>query len=188
MQFYQVIDNRTSIKNFKSSPIDQGKLSRMVSASMNAPSWKNQTSYKMILVDDVNEKEKLAQAIENKDDTAARSVREAPVTAVMVGDPSISGVVDDKEYYLVDGAIAMEHFVLAATNEGYGSCWIAAFDENKVKESLSIPNNYRVIAMTPIGEMEEQKEKYPEKDVRDHIFSNKWDNAYITNSSELGIH
>jgi len=92
----------------------------------------------------------------------------------------LSGVIDDKEFYLVDSAIAMEHLVLAATNEGYGTCWIASIDENKVKQILDIPQNYRVVAMTPIGEVG----SYPSHDNnktqdQNHVFLNSWNNSIM---------
>ena len=181
MQFYDVIQSRTSVKRFKSTPIDKEKLARMVNAAMLSPSWKNHTSYKFILVDDPKEKELLAQAIMNDTNEAAAAIKEAPMAVVVVGAPADSGIVEGREYYLVDGAIALEHFVLAATNEGYGTCWIASVDENKISQVLSIPNNYKVVAMTPIGEVQEKKEHYPEKDIGNYVFVNRWDNAYTEN-------
>lgn len=178
MQFYDVIKDRTSVKEFKSTPIDSTKLDRMINAAMMSPSWRNNTSYSFVLVSDKNEREALASTIKNDTDRAAMAVKEAPMTAVVVSDPSQSGVVADREYYLVDSAIAMEHFVLAATNEGYGTCWIASIDEDKIREILNIPHNYRVIAMTPVGEPEEINEHHNKKDVRDHIFLNSWGNPY----------
>jgi nitroreductase len=45
----------------------------------------------------------------------------------------------------------MQQLVLAATDLGLGTCWIGAFDNAKVKEILEIPENIKVVAMTPIG-------------------------------------
>jgi nitroreductase len=103
------------------------------------------------------------------------------MTAIVVADPASSGEVENKEYYLVDSAIAMEHFILSATNEGYGTCWIAALDEDIIKSALSIPQNYKVVALTPIGEISESKEHYEKKDVRDFVFLNSWENSYSEN-------
>jgi nitroreductase len=41
--------------------------------------------------------------------------------------------------------------MLAAWNHGVGSCWLAAFNEQKVKEILAIPSKIRVVAMSPFG-------------------------------------
>jgi nitroreductase len=178
MEFYDVVKIRKSIKKFKNTPISTEKLTRMIDAAMMSPSWKNNSSYKFILVDEKNQLEQISKAIMNKDNSAAQSITDAPMTAVIVADPEESGEVENKEYYLVDSAIAMEHFVLSATNEGYGTCWIAAIDEDIIKKALSIPQNYKVVALTPIGEIAESNEHNDKKDVSDFVFLNSWGNAY----------
>ncbi|MCJ7691264.1 MAG: nitroreductase family protein [Clostridiaceae bacterium] len=181
MDFYDVVKTRKSIKKFKDTPIDTNKLDRMVNAAMMSPSWKNNTSYKFILVNDKTKLEQISKAINNKDNSAAQSIIEAPMTAIVVANPESSGEVEEKEYYLVDSAIAMEHFILSATNEGYGTCWIAALDEDIIRNTLSIPQNYKVVALTPIGEIFESKEHNEKKDVKNFVFLNAWDSAYSQN-------
>ena len=136
MEFYDVVKSRKSIKKFKNTPVNKEKLTKMIEAAMMSPSWKNNTSYKFILVDEKNKLEQISKSIMNKDDSAAQSILEAPMTAVIVADPDASGEVENREYYLVDSAIAMEHFILSATNEGYGTCWIAAIDEDIDRKSV----------------------------------------------------
>ena len=51
----------------------------------------------------------------------------------------------------MDVAIAMQNMILAATALGYGTCWIGAFQGDKVKKLLEIPEDMDVIALTPIG-------------------------------------
>lgn len=184
MDFYEVIENRASVKKYRNNSIKEEKLTRMINAAMLSPSWRNNTSYKIILINDQREKEMLANAIINETNEAANAVREAPLTVVFVAEPDASGNIEGREYYLVDGAIAMEHFVLAAANEGYDTCWIASIDEDKVRKALSIPNNYRVVALTPVGEGAEGKEHHIKKDVRKHVFLNTWGNPYTENDSE----
>lgn len=183
MQFYDVIEKRKSIKKFKSSPINEEKLNRIIKATMMAPSWKNKTSYKFILIKKEEEKNKIADTILNSTNEAKNSVEEAPMVAIVVADPSLSGEVNNREYYLVDSAIAMEHFILAATEEGYGTCFIGAIDEDKIKDIAKIPNNYRVVAITPIGEIAEYAEHYPEKNIKDYIFIDHFNNPYSSSSS-----
>ena len=178
MEFYDVVKSRKSIKKFKDTPINSQKLDRMIDAAMRSPSWKNNSSYKFIIVDDKNVLDQISKSIMNKDDSAAQSILEAPMTVIIVADPGSSGEVENKEYYLVDSAIAMEHFILSATSEGYGTCWIAAIDEDIIKKALSIPQNYKVVAMTPIGEIAESKEHNDKKNTSDYVFLNKWDKSY----------
>ena len=53
--------------------------------------------------------------------------------------------------YPIDLGIALEHLILAAAEQGLGTCWIGAFKEQLVKDILSIPADVRVVALTPVG-------------------------------------
>ncbi|CAH2213422.1 nitroreductase family protein [Tepidibacter aestuarii] len=179
MQFYDVINERKSIKNFKNTPIQKDKLDRILTATIMSPSWKNNKCFKFILVDNETQKQELSMAVMNNVNSASNSVTQAPLVVVVVADPSSSGSIDNKDLYLVDSGIAMEHLVLACTNEGYGTCWIASLDEDKIKKTLCIPDKYRVVAMSPMGEYSDYDDNQSNKDtINDHICLNKWDSPY----------
>ena len=61
--------------------------------------------------------------------------------------------------YPIDVAIALDHSSLAAVEQGLGTCWVGAFNEQKVKEILGIPEEVRVVALMPIGYPATQKIK-----------------------------
>jgi len=177
MEFYNVIEKRTSNKTYKSTTIPTEKLDKMIQAALMAPSWKNETCYRFIFINENSQKEKIASAIINNDNEAANAVMSAPLVALIVADPSKSATIDGKPYFMIDCGIAMEHLILAATNEGYGTCWIGSFDEEAIRMILNIPSNFRVVAMTPIGETSEGAEHYPPKDSSSHIYYNNWENT-----------
>jgi len=177
MEFYKVIENRTSNKSYKSTPIPKEKLDRIINAALIAPSWKNETCYRFVFINQQNQKDQISNTIINKTDQTANGVKQAPLLAVIVADPFESGYTGGKSYYMVDCGIAMEHLVLAATNEGYGTCWIGSFDEEEVRKILNIPQNFRIVAMTPIGESDECDEHYAPKNYTQHIYYNNWDNT-----------
>lgn len=174
MQFYETIEKRNSANKYSDEPIDKESLSRMINAAMRSPSWKDNTSYKFILVDDMALKEKIAETILNDTDEMVEALKQAPLIAVVIGNPAESGIIEGKEYYLVDGAIAMQQLMLAATSEGYGTCWLGSMDEEKIREALEIPEQYKVIGMTPIGKAEDYKPVNAKKDFREYIFTNSF--------------
>ena len=71
--------------------------------------------------------------------------------------------------YPIDIAIAMEHLILAATEKGLGTCWIGAFKEKLVKDLLKIPENVRVVTLTPVGYPAEEKPKRGRKSLSEVI-------------------
>ena len=71
MEFYDVIENRTSIKKFRPTNLDKQKVGRMINAAMMSPSWKNEASYKFIIVEEEHKENMIAEAINNKTQHAA---------------------------------------------------------------------------------------------------------------------
>ncbi|NQT65139.1 MAG: nitroreductase family protein, partial [FCB group bacterium] len=82
------------------------------------------------------------------------------VVIVACADPAKSGTMNNQNYYLVDTAIAFQQMMLSAWNHGIGSCWLAAFNEQKVRDILKIPDNIRVVALSPFGYPKEKKTFY----------------------------
>jgi nitroreductase len=97
-----------------------------------------------------------------------------PVIIVGCSDPKKSGVKDDQEYYLLEMGIALEHLMLAATELGLGTAWICAFNEKDVKKILKIPENIRVVAITPLGYPAEKKEKVKDRKKLEDITCNEY--------------
>jgi len=45
----------------------------------------------------------------------------------------------------------LDHISLAAVELGLGTCWIGAFNEEKVKEIPGVPEEIRVVELMPLG-------------------------------------
>jgi nitroreductase len=144
MDFAEVIAARKSIRNYSNKPVNKETIMKCLEAARSAPSWANRQCWHFIVVMDRDKIEKLSSMINFW-------LKDAPAAVVACGDPSKSGFKNDQHYYLVDVAIAFEHFILAATNEGLGTCWLGGFDEEKVKDLLGIPSEMKVVALTPVG-------------------------------------
>ena len=56
--------------------------------------------------------------------------------------------------------------------------WIGAIDEGEVKDILKIPDEYKIIGITPVGEIAEEKEHYKAKDIKEFAFRNEYNNPY----------
>ena len=54
-------------------------------------------------------------------------------------------------YQFVDAGIAGEHFILAAAEQGLGTCWVGWIREKQLKSLLSIPKKHRLVALIPAG-------------------------------------
>lgn len=157
MEYYEVIKKRKSIRKYKPDPIPDDVLNRILDAGRMAPSAKNYQPWHFIVIREPEMKKKVAEACVNQ-------------LFIAEADVIICGCAFEKiawgrmgNYMAAwphDLSIALEHIILAATNEGLGTCWIGKFDEKMVKDLLQIPEAVRVVALTPVGvPAEEAKER-----------------------------
>jgi nitroreductase len=148
MSVLEIIRRRRSIRKYKDDPIPEDVLFRVLEAARLAPSGKNLQPWKFIIVRDKLLKKKLAEA-----SIRQYFMAEAPVVIVACGFPDecYSQMGRYMKSWPVDVAIALEHLILQAEEENLGTCWIGAFEEKDVKSILGIPQEVRVLALTPIG-------------------------------------
>ena len=98
----------------------------------------------------------------------------APVIVAACANPKQSGMKGDQSYYLLDIGIAMEHLVLAAAEQGLGTCWVGWFDEKKARKALGAPASIRVVACTPLGFPDETPEQRPRKALGEIVRRDQW--------------
>ncbi len=166
MEVLEIIRRRRSIRRYKPDPVPEDKLRKVLEAARLAPSAANRQPWKFIVVRSPEVKEMLKEAY------PASWFISAPVIIVACALPREAWVRNDgEEYWKVDVSIAMEHLVLEAVEEGLGTCWIGAFDEEAVKKVLGIPHDVRVVAMTPLGYPAESKEPVKDRKSLDKIVS-----------------
>ncbi|MRR14300.1 nitroreductase, partial [archaeon] len=134
MEITEAIRSRRSIRKYQDRPIEEEKLLRVLDTGRMAPSARNLQDWKFIVVRDQDKRKMLSEAANGQPYVEKAS-------AVIVGcatEPE--NIMPCGQYcYPIDLAIALDHMSLAATAEGLGSCWIGAFQEDKVKEILDIP-------------------------------------------------
>lgn len=148
MEFYDVIKKRRSVRKYRKDKIPEDVLKRILEAGRIAPSAKNIQPWKFIVIKDEEIKKKVAEACKKQLWMADADVIVCGCAIEEIAYGKMGGYMSS---YPVDLAIAMDHIILAATNEGLGTCWIGAFDEKEVKKVLNIPEDIRVVALTPIG-------------------------------------
>jgi nitroreductase len=135
------IMRRRSVRKYEAKPVAEKDLATILEAGRQAPSAANRQPWHFIVVRDEDQKRRLAEACSDQ-----MWMADAGVIIAGVGKPSVN-----EKWFPVDVAIAMENMILVATALGYGTCWIGAFDQGKVKEVLGVPEELQVVALTPVG-------------------------------------
>ena len=144
MEFMDVVAARKSVRDYADKAVEDEKLSKIFEAARMAPSWANKQCCQYVVVKDKGKIAELSSFLNPW-------LKNAPVVLAACADSKDSGSRNGMDYYLVDVAISLQQLILAATALGLGTCWIGAFDEAKVKKALEIPENIKVVALTPIG-------------------------------------
>ena len=160
------ISSRRSIRRYKPERVMEDHLKKILEAGRQAPSAGNRQPWHFIVIRDPEVKRKVAEACSNQTWMAL-----ADVIVAVVGLPEVS-----EKWYQVDAAIALQNMILAATSLDYGTCWIGAFDEAKVKEILGVPEGARVVALTPIGVPAEDPPPRPRKSPQEVFSLDKFGN------------
>ncbi len=167
-----VFRDRRSIRKYDDRPVEEEKIREVLEAARLAPSWANRQCWYFIVVKDQSTKEAIAATLENN--PAQKATATAPVLIVACADPEQSGKMKDQNYYLVDIGICMEHLCLEAWNQGLGTCWIGLFDEDRIRPILGVPENIRIVAMTPLGYPAKYPEERGRKPLEEIVFYEKW--------------
>jgi nitroreductase len=127
-----------------------------------APSAGNMQPWRIVIVKDSKNRERLARAALNQEFVAA-----APVVLVICAVPRESAIRYGERgarlYSIQDTAALTENILLAALFKGYSTCWVGAFDDQAVAAAVNVPKNIRPVALVPMGKAVNLKPSKPRR-------------------------
>jgi nitroreductase len=159
MEFAALIRRRYSVRAYTPAPVDRGALGRVLEAARLAPTAANRQPFRIVVARTEPRREALARVY-------PRSwLVQAPLVVCVCGVSAEAWVRRDGKSHLdVDAAIVMDHLVLAAADEGLGTCWIANFDVEQAREVFALRAGEEPLLLTPLGHPADQpppKERRP---------------------------
>jgi len=147
----EVFRKRHSTRSFKEKEIEPEKLEEILEAANSAPSAGDLKAREILVVKDKKTKESLVKATIGEQ----KFVAEAAVVLVFFAVPLRSAARYKERgkdlYCLQDATISASFAWLQAVMLGLSCCWVGAFEENQVKDILKIKEDWRPIALLPIG-------------------------------------
>ena len=147
MKFAQLIRTRYSVRAYQSREIEEDVLRRVLEAFVLAPTAANRQGIGLV-VTHTEGKQKALKRIYRPEWFASQP----PIVLCACAIPAECwSRRDGKNYADVDVTIAMDHLILAATEEGLGTCWVGAFDPAAAREVLGLPDGVEPVAFTPLG-------------------------------------
>ncbi len=175
------IKHRRSVRKFQEKPIEEEKLLEILEAARLAPSGNNKQPWVFIVIKNEENRKKVAQVTGEQ-----LWIASAPVVIVAVADLSARSDRFEGQYLdeespqfdlkrsIRDTAIAVEHILLEADNQGLGTCWCGAFRQKTIRPVLNIPDDKFVLAVIPLGYADEAPKARPRKDLETILRYERW--------------
>ena len=142
--FLELAEKRYSVRSYSDRPIEKEKMDRILRAGQVAPTAINRQPQRVFVL---QSKEALEKAKK-----VSRYTFGAPVILLVCSDKDRAFTMKDGQYMgTVDCTIVLTHMMLAAEDEGLGTCWVRGYDINDAKKEFGLPDNLIPEALMPIG-------------------------------------
>ncbi len=152
--FRTLCQHRRSIRAFTAQPVEREKIDYILQCALMSPSGKRLNPWEFVVVTDEQVLRKLAGC----KTYGSQMFNTAMAGIVVVLDSSLT------DTWQADGAIAAEHILLAAAEQGLGACWCHVYgrveSEQMVRELTGIPENYAVLCVIALGYKGEERKNY----------------------------
>jgi nitroreductase len=155
--FLRLCRARRSVRKFSSKPVEREKLERCLEAARLAPSADNVQPCRFVVFNDPARRAALVETVCGGVFAPSRWVTKAPVIVCLLIKENLlvnrlGGSAAGTQFQLLDAGIAGEHFALAATEQGLGTCWVGWFDTRACVRHLGLRGSgYRAVALFAVG-------------------------------------
>jgi nitroreductase len=150
METNAVLDSirmRRTVRRFKSDPVSDEQVKKLLLAAMSAPSALNRRPWHFLVIRDAATKKLVADTVR-----LHPYVEQAPVLIAALADVSLS------PSWKLDMTAAMENLMLAAQSRGLGGAWIGEpetvlqqFAEDLLREKCGLPANVKLFSFAAVG-------------------------------------
>ncbi len=158
MDILPEILKRKSIHDFKIKPVDKEVIKRILDAGAKAPSAKNRQEWRFVVIQKDDVRKRIQDASFGQE-----HVGKAPVIITACTTNIDYRMPNGQLSYPIDLSFALSFMMLQAIHEGLGTCCISTFDEQEVKEILTVPFAMRVVLLLLIGHIDKEPEPTPRK-------------------------
>jgi len=165
-----LLKSRRSVRIYKDLPVPKDLLLQILEAGRWAPTGANLQPWHFIIVTAQETRKRIGE-VAKFFFIKSSHVERAPVVLVLGFDKRKG------KYGRYDVTLAGGNMITMATSIGLGTCWIGAFDEQRVKEILHIPEHIEVIGLITLGYPEEKPEPPPRLELEKIVHWESWLNV-----------
>jgi len=149
MNLVQALEGRRSVRRYEPQPVPRERITGLIEAAECAPSAGNLRARRYLVVTSPQMRDVLAMASYGQ-----AHIKEAPALIVVCADMDRSRArYGDRAslYAIQDADAATMCLLLAAHDQGLGSCWNGAFDDLLVREALGLSEGVLPVAIISLG-------------------------------------
>lgn len=159
MELLEGIKSRRTVRKFKEKEVEKKVINKVIETASYAPSWKNSQTVSYLVVLNREKICKIADEATMSFTWNQNIIQKAPVLIAVLTEEGKSGYEKDGSFSTskgthwqsFDAGIAAQTVCLAAHAEGLGSVIMGIYDEEKVKEILSMEKGKSVSALIAMG-------------------------------------
>lgn len=163
------IESWQSIKKFTDEKVDEEALNRVLEAGRKAPSAKNRQPWRFIVIDEEATRKRIEAAAFGQE-----HVGQAPVIIAMCTTNVDYRMPNGQFSYPIDLTMAVAFMMMQASAEKLGSCVITTYDEQEVKDILTVPYSMRVVMLLLVGKPAEKPFPTQRKPLKRIASFNHW--------------
>jgi len=147
MEYSELIAARYSVRAYRPDPVEDEKLQAVLGAARLAPTAANRQPFQLIVLHTAGREEEIGKIYHRP------WFVQAPLVIAVCAISSQAWVRESDRFNarLIDAAIVTDHLILAATNLGLGTCWVAAFNVEAARRVLQLPDEAEPVIFTPLG-------------------------------------
>jgi nitroreductase len=147
MEYSELIVARYSVWAYRPDPVEEEKLQVVLDAARLAPTAANRQPFQLIVMHTAGHEKEIEKIYRRP------WFVQAPLVIGFCAISSQAWVRESDRFNarLIDAVIVADHLILAATNLGLGTCWIAAFNVEAARSVLQLPDEAEPVIFTPLG-------------------------------------
>lgn len=170
MEYTDLISARYSVRAYRPDPVEDEKLQEVLDAARLAPTAANRQPFKIIVMHTAGREAEIGRIYHRP------WFVQAPLVIGVCAISSLAWVRESDRFNarLIDTAIVSDHLILAATNLGLGTCWVAAFNVEAARSVLQLPEEVEPVIFTPLGYPADQPGTKTRKSLSDLVHYEHW--------------
>jgi nitroreductase len=157
MDFFEVVKNRKSVREYSDKAVAKDLIEKIIDAGRLAATARNEQPWEFVVTSDKKILKKICDMCPN---------------GPFIKDAShlIAVFSKDTKYYIEDCSAATQNMLLAIEALGLGGCWVAGDKKHYAEDTRKIfnaPDGYKLVSMITIGYPEKEETPHAKKNLKD---------------------